>query len=89
MRQMQAVRDGRPPDPPRTDDELLTAALLAGVAHDADLFRALMETRCSITTLADVLARPGLADRIHEAAAGRERTPPPGPDREQLLALLA
>ena len=89
VRQMQAVRDGRPPDPPRTDEELLTAALLAGVAHDADLFRAFMETRCSITTLADVLARPGLADRIHEAAAGRELTPPPGPDREQLLALLA
>lgn len=89
VREMQAVRDGRSPDPPRTDDELLRAALLAALPHDADLFRAFMESRSSIATLDEVLARPGLAERIHEVAAGRERTPPPGPDREQLLALLA
>jgi 2-polyprenyl-6-methoxyphenol hydroxylase-like FAD-dependent oxidoreductase len=88
VRQLQAIRDGRTPDLPQTDDELLVAALLAAVPHDAELFRAFMETRCSLTTLAHVLARPGLAERIHAVAAGRERIPPPGPDREQTLALL-
>jgi flavin-dependent dehydrogenase len=88
-REMQASREGRPPDPPQTADERLRAALFAALPHDADIFRAFMESRSSIATLDDVLARPGLAERIHEVAAGRERTPPPGPDREQLLALLA
>jgi 2-polyprenyl-6-methoxyphenol hydroxylase-like FAD-dependent oxidoreductase len=89
VREMQASRESRPPEAPRTDDELLRAAMLAALPHDADLFRAFMESRSSLATLDEVLARPGLAERIHEVAAGRERTPPPGPDREQLLALLA
>ncbi len=88
VREMQAIRDGRAPAPAQTDGELLRAALLAAVPHDPELFRAFMESRSSIATLAEVLARPGIAERIHEVAAGRERPPPAGPDREQLLAML-
>ncbi|MEY2513841.1 MAG: hypothetical protein QOJ89_1199 [bacterium] len=88
LREMQAIRDGRLPDPARTEGELLREALLAAVPHDPDLFRTFMESRSSIATLADVLARPGLAEHIRAAAAGRERMPLAGPDRGQLLALV-
>ena len=58
------------------------------MAHDADVFRAFIETRACLATAGEVLARPGLAERILEIAAEHEPMRPPGPDRAQLLALL-
>jgi hypothetical protein len=37
----------------------------------------------------EVMARPGFAERVSELAAAHDAPPPPGPSREQLLALLA
>jgi hypothetical protein len=37
----------------------------------------------------EVMARPGFAERVSELGATHEAPPPPGPDREGLLALLA
>jgi hypothetical protein len=37
----------------------------------------------------EVMARPGLVDRIREIADAHEAPTPPGPSREELLRMLA
>lgn len=57
--------------------------------HDPDLFRAFMEI-VSVRTLArDVMARPGIAQRIMEVAAAHDPSVPPGPSRDEVLRMLA
>jgi 2-polyprenyl-6-methoxyphenol hydroxylase-like FAD-dependent oxidoreductase len=88
LREVDALRAGeRPPRPSGPVGEVL-AALPAAMTHDPDIFRALVQTRACYATLAEVLARPGVAERIVEIGSAHEAQPPPGPDREQLLALL-
>jgi 2-polyprenyl-6-methoxyphenol hydroxylase-like FAD-dependent oxidoreductase len=82
--EMDALRAGREPPPPiPTHTRLLTAA-----AHDADAFRALLETVTCLAPPEEVLARPGMAERL-AAHAGEPPPVSPGPDRAQLLELLA
>jgi 2-polyprenyl-6-methoxyphenol hydroxylase-like FAD-dependent oxidoreductase len=88
LRQLEARRDGLSPPPPPDPESALCAALFAAAMHDPDVFRALIETRVCLATPEEVVARPAMADRILELAA-RGVTMPPGPDRAQLLALLA
>jgi len=82
IQEMNALRNGL--EPPQPDAAV--AALLAAMMHDADLFRAFLESRAGITTLGETLARPGLVERALELAS--DVTPIPGPDRQQLLQLL-
>ena len=70
-------------------ETLAFAALLAAMPHDADLFRAFLESRCCLTTIAGTLARPGVAERAAEVAQGPARPPFPAPARERLLELVA
>ncbi|MGR6965445.1 NAD(P)/FAD-dependent oxidoreductase [Geodermatophilus sp. URMC 61] len=82
--EMDALRAGREPppaDPTRT-------GLLAAAAHDADAYRALLETVTCLALPEEVLARPGMAELV-AAHAGEPPPVPPGPDRAQLLELLA
>jgi 2-polyprenyl-6-methoxyphenol hydroxylase-like FAD-dependent oxidoreductase len=48
---------------------------------------------CEMTSMLalpeQIFARPGMAERIKESAAGRQLPPPPGPSRTELLALLS
>jgi 2-polyprenyl-6-methoxyphenol hydroxylase-like FAD-dependent oxidoreductase len=84
LAEMDALRAGReppPPDPGRTG--LLTAA-----AHDADAYRALLEVITCLALPHEVLERPGMAERL-AAYAGEPPPGTPGPDRAQLLQLLA
>ena len=55
---------------------------------DLVMFRALLETRSCYATSEEVAARPGLAERVLELAAEPVRMPP-GPNRAQLLELIA
>ena len=82
--EMTAVREGRePPAPAEATRRFLTAS-----RYDADVFRGLLETVLCTALPQDVLARPDLQRRIERL--GDEPLPPtPGPDRDQLLALLA
>jgi hypothetical protein len=57
--------------------------------RDPDLFRAFLEIVTCLTLPGDVLARPGLVDRVVELTEPGDLPAPPGPTREQLLALLA
>jgi len=85
LREIEALRTGAPPPPVPA----VAAALPTAVPHDPDLFRALVETRACWATTAEVLARPGMVERILEVAGEHEPRPLPGPDREQLRALLS
>ncbi len=79
---MEALRGGAQPPAPNP----LLAAFLAATAHDPGLFRAFLECQAGITTLADILARPGLLDRARQLAG---HVPPiPAPSRPQLLRLI-
>ena len=42
-----------------------------------------------LTLPKDVLARPGLVDRVLAASDGVESAPPPAPSRDELLRLAA
>ena len=61
--------------------------LFNGAPHDADLFRAMIETVTCLAPAREVLARRELQEKLHQWS--REPVPPPrGPDRQQLLSLL-
>lgn len=82
VREMDALRRGA--QPPAPDPPL--AAFLSAMAHDPDLFRAFLECQAGLTTLADILARPGLLDRARKMAGEVSTIPAPG--RPQILRLL-
>jgi hypothetical protein len=83
LAEMTALREGRPWSPPDTPVDRLRVAAL----YDPDAFRGLMETVLCLATPQQVLARPGMRDKVDEL--GRQAAPPfPGPDRRQLLQLL-
>jgi 2-polyprenyl-6-methoxyphenol hydroxylase-like FAD-dependent oxidoreductase len=82
VQEMGALRRGT--QPPAPDPAL--AAFFAAAAHDQGMFRAFLECQAGLTTLADVLARPGLLDRTGQLAG--EVPPIPAPSRPQLLRLI-
>ena len=86
---LEADRAGAAPPPPPGGDAGVLVRLPRAAIVDADLFRAFLSIRSCLTLPEEVLARPGLAERVRELA--REAGPPPrlGPDRAQLLALLS
>jgi hypothetical protein len=57
--------------------------------HDADIFRAAVEMRSLLAFPQEVMARPGLVDRIKEVAARHEPVVPQSPSRQELLQMLA
>ena len=82
--EMTALREGREPPPPAD----ATRRFLTASRYDADVFRALLETVLCTALPQEVLARPDLQRRI-ERLGDEPLSSTPGPDREQLLALLA
>ena len=83
-----ALIEGRP-EPEPTDPAARTAkALLVAMMYDADLFRAGNEFRSLLALPQEVMARPGVVDRIIEVAGTHEAVAPPGPSRQELLHML-
>jgi 2-polyprenyl-6-methoxyphenol hydroxylase-like FAD-dependent oxidoreductase len=80
LAEMTAVASGAEPPPA---DPFGVAAL-----YDPHLFRALLETAFCLATPEEVLARPGVRQRVAELT-GAEPLRIPGPDRGRLLELLA
>ena len=59
----------------------------AGAMHDPEVFRGLIESLTCLATPQEVLARPGMRERV--AQWGSAGSPPvPGPDRPRLMELL-
>jgi hypothetical protein len=68
---------------------LVGRALPLAAVQDADVFRALLEIAGVLTLPHEVLARPGLRERVLELAAGQDSPPVAAPSRTQLLEMMA
>src|SRR5262249_29178784 len=75
--QIAAAIAGRAAPPPTGPADLLAVAMV----YDADLFRAFVDIRAVLALPQEVLARPGLTDRVMEIAPTHEPVRPPGPSR--------
>ena len=84
LAEMSALRNGAAPTPSDTP----MARLLRAAAWDADAFRGVIETVVCVALPEDVLGRPAVAAAL-EAYGGQAPPPVPGPDRRQLLDLIA
>jgi 2-polyprenyl-6-methoxyphenol hydroxylase-like FAD-dependent oxidoreductase len=83
LAEVEATIEGRPYE---TNDPgwLLGRALEASIMHDPDLLRGYIDIVALLDSSANVMSRPGVAER---ALALADPTPLPGPDRAELLAL--
>ena len=81
--EMNALMDGTPPPQPNP----VTARFLAAAMHDADVYRAMLETVLCVALPQAVMARPHVAARMAEFDG---YAPPPdhGMHRDRLVALL-
>ena len=64
------------------------AALTAAMTQDPDAFRALVANKACLALSEEIFARESLVERVIEIAQRTDPPPLPGPDRDQLLALL-
>jgi hypothetical protein len=87
--QLDAAMEGRPSSAPTGKSASVQAALQKAMLYDADVFRAFLATIAMTAPPAEVLARPGLSERIMTLAGERDDFDMPGPARDDLLALLA
>jgi 2-polyprenyl-6-methoxyphenol hydroxylase-like FAD-dependent oxidoreductase len=83
--QIDAAIHGRSVPRPTSPDGAFRVAML----YDADLFRAGIEIASLLALPQEVLARPGVMNRIMEVAGTHEAVVPPGPSRSELLRMLA
>jgi 2-polyprenyl-6-methoxyphenol hydroxylase-like FAD-dependent oxidoreductase len=82
--EMHALRNGV--EPPQADS--MMARLAAAATHDPDVFRAMIEITSCLALPHEVFGRPGIKDKIEKLGTA-EPMRLPGPDRAQLLELLA
>lgn len=85
--EMTAIREGRELPQPK-GPAVVGASFAHAAGHDAELHRAFMEVGGCSALPAEVLTRPGMAERVLAVAAAHPVTEAPGPDRAQLLALV-
>ena len=90
LAEIDAIRNGAEPPAPAPEDVAgrVRAALPLAMSRDPDVFRAGLEISSCLALPQEVFARPGLAQRVLEAAGG-EVARLPGPDRAQVLELVA
>ena len=84
-----AAREGRAPVRPQDEKDTLRTALAVAAPYDADAFRALMEIVACLALPDEIFGRPGMTEHVLEVAKDNPPLTLPGPDRQQLLALLA
>jgi 2-polyprenyl-6-methoxyphenol hydroxylase-like FAD-dependent oxidoreductase len=82
--EMTALREGREPPVPDAGRRAFAVAML----HDEEVFRAYLETMACLALPEEVLARPGLLDRVNRLKA-HVPLQMPAPSREKLVRLLS
>ena len=82
--EMEALRNGEEPPAPNP----VMRKVFAALPYDADVFRGMLETISCLAFPQDVLARPGFMEKV-DAHQDKQPSGAPGPDRKELLALLA
>jgi hypothetical protein len=86
--QYKAVLEGRTEPQPVDPGAHIPDALAVAMLYDADLFRASLEIASVQALPQEVMARPGVVNRIMEVASTHEVLMPRGPSREELLRML-
>jgi hypothetical protein len=91
VREMDALRAGEelPPFAPDDVQAQIQRAFFTALEHDADIFRAFLEVMGCLATPEEILARPGMFEKVIAGADGKEPTPLPGPSRQELLEIVA
>lgn len=89
LREIEALREGRVPEPASDASAAARDALFAAFPHDPDVFRAFLGTRACLWRVEEACADERLFERMIELGRDAEPMQLPGPDRQQLLALLA
>ena len=89
LREIEALRDGRAPEPASDPSAAMRDALFASFPYDPDVFRAFIGTRACLWRIEEACADERLMGRMIELAHDAEPMRLPGPDREQLLSVLA
>jgi 2-polyprenyl-6-methoxyphenol hydroxylase-like FAD-dependent oxidoreductase len=87
--QVAAVIEGRTRTPSGDPAAAVMRDLVAAMPLDPEVFRAYLEMMHALATPREILSRPGFAKRVSEVADGRAPTPPPGPNRAELLRMLS
>lgn len=90
--QVEALREGREPPPPADELSKGLASLFTAMITDPDLFRAALEYVGTLTPIQAILQRPAVAQGVSAALKAMGDAPlvqMPGPDRRQLLGLVA
>jgi 2-polyprenyl-6-methoxyphenol hydroxylase-like FAD-dependent oxidoreductase len=87
LAEIEAGIDGKAyePDDPRYE---MIHALAAAGGKDPEIFRALLETLGVLSYQDEVLARPGVADKVRELGSDWRDEPTLAPTREELLAVV-
>ena len=88
LAEIEAIAEGRPLPPPGDDAAAVRHAMLVAMAYDGDIFRAFLEIFTVLTPPSEVLARPGLLDRILTVAQNHDPLTVPGPTRQELVELV-
>jgi 2-polyprenyl-6-methoxyphenol hydroxylase-like FAD-dependent oxidoreductase len=86
LAEMAAIAQGQTYEP---DDPAfgITKAMGAASGKDPDILRGFVDIASVLELPSDVLARPGLLDKIIELGAGWRDEPPIGPSRDELVAM--
>ena len=90
--EIEAIREGRIPPPPQNALAGGIQSLMASMGGSPDLFRAGIEYVATITPAQDILKRPEVAAGSRQVMVAMKDSPPrlfPGPNRQELLELLA
>lgn len=88
LAQITAVVEGRSPAPPDPAGEFIRSMAI-GMSWDADVYRAFCEVTSVLALPSEIAARPGMAERINDSAAGRQPAGAPVPSRAEVLKMLS
>jgi 2-polyprenyl-6-methoxyphenol hydroxylase-like FAD-dependent oxidoreductase len=88
LREIDALRQGLGRPRPADRRAAVRAMLMPAAMCDPDVFRAMLAERCCLGS-PTALDHPELGERVLELARDMDPAPSAGPDREQLLTLLA
>ena len=89
LREIDALREGLEPAPPSERPAVLRHALTTAAVYDPDLFRLYLDSRAVLKLLGQTFSEDGVAERTLEVAGENQRLELPGPNREELVALLS
>jgi len=86
--EIEALRHGLDAPPAAGSTAWRLAALAGAMSQDPDVFRAFVANKACLALNREILARESFVERAVEIAQRADPPPLPGPDRDQLLALL-